>query len=223
MQMGVTHMWNGVAHELIPHHEWIRNAELFAILKKLVFFKKQRLFLVGASDSSCHSVLKPGNNHCELCPAFPPRPAKFPAFSLMSTHLHTHTVAFRKWHTAVRSIRFLRRQHLLTSSLLHTSPIYGPALVESHALPQIKRSLKTIQKHMCANLLRRIVKKFSSACWMNKRSDYIPLNGPEVASQWHIDSSMQCSNCTSEPMPPLNGFVLTTITTDLTLFVHDNS
>jgi len=49
MQMGVTHMWGGVASELSPHHEWIRSAELFAILKKLVFFKKQRLFLVSCA------------------------------------------------------------------------------------------------------------------------------------------------------------------------------
>lgn len=45
--MGVTHMWGGVAIELVAHHEWIRNAEMYAVLKKLVFFGKQRLFLVG--------------------------------------------------------------------------------------------------------------------------------------------------------------------------------
>lgn len=40
-------MWGGQAYELVRHHEWIRNAEMFSILKKLVFFNKQTLFLVG--------------------------------------------------------------------------------------------------------------------------------------------------------------------------------
>ncbi len=45
-QSGVTHMWGGVAYELVPHHEWIRDAELFAVLKKLVLFGKHELFKV---------------------------------------------------------------------------------------------------------------------------------------------------------------------------------
>lgn len=44
-QTGVTHMWGGVAYDLTPHHEWIRDAELFAVLKKLVLFKKRPLFI----------------------------------------------------------------------------------------------------------------------------------------------------------------------------------
>jgi len=68
-QMGVTHMWNGVAIELVPHHEWIRNAELFAILKKLVFFKKQRLFLVSQSrhpSPTLHASLQGGSRQSKM-------------------------------------------------------------------------------------------------------------------------------------------------------------
>jgi len=46
--MGVTHMWGGKAYELCPHHEWVRNAEMFSILKKRsVLFSKGTLLLVG--------------------------------------------------------------------------------------------------------------------------------------------------------------------------------
>ncbi len=46
-QTGVTHMWGGAAYELTPHHEWVRDSEIFCILKKLVMFKKYLLFQVG--------------------------------------------------------------------------------------------------------------------------------------------------------------------------------
>ncbi len=54
-QSGVTHMWGGVAYELVPHHVWIRDAELFAVLKKLVLFKKHALFTVGEDALSAHT------------------------------------------------------------------------------------------------------------------------------------------------------------------------
>ncbi len=46
-QMGVTHMWGGMAYELSPHHEWARCRNIFNVLKKLVLFKKHRMWLVG--------------------------------------------------------------------------------------------------------------------------------------------------------------------------------
>eukprot|EP00798_Chlamydomonas_sp_ICE-L_P030125 gene30125-35105_t len=43
-QTGVTHMWGGLAYELVPHHQWYREAQIFSILKRLVIFKKNELF-----------------------------------------------------------------------------------------------------------------------------------------------------------------------------------
>jgi hypothetical protein len=51
--MGVVHMWNGVAADLVPHHEWIRHAELFSVCKKLRFFRKHQLFVVSSDHPWC--------------------------------------------------------------------------------------------------------------------------------------------------------------------------
>lgn len=48
-QTGVTHMWGGLVYELVPHYEWIRDAELYSVLKKLVLFAKRPLFTVRVS------------------------------------------------------------------------------------------------------------------------------------------------------------------------------
>lgn len=66
-QMGVTHMWGGVAYDLTPHHEWIRDAELFSILKKIVLFKKYILFQV----RQCTLLLPLGNHGAAVMNATP--------------------------------------------------------------------------------------------------------------------------------------------------------
>lgn len=45
-QTGVTHMWGGIAYELTPYHEWVRQREIFEVLKKLVMFKSYLVFEV---------------------------------------------------------------------------------------------------------------------------------------------------------------------------------
>lgn len=37
---------NGVAYEMLPHHQWMRDKTLFNVLTKLMFFKKYWLFMV---------------------------------------------------------------------------------------------------------------------------------------------------------------------------------
>ncbi|KAJ9507154.1 hypothetical protein QJQ45_004843 [Haematococcus lacustris] len=54
-QTGVTHMWGGLVYELVPHYEWIRDAELYSVLKKLVLFAKRPLF---TAFRKWHSVVR---------------------------------------------------------------------------------------------------------------------------------------------------------------------
>eukprot|EP00955_Chlamydomonas_euryale_P020976 222402-Chlamydomonas_euryale.AAC.2 len=37
-------MWDGVVHEFVPHHIWVRDREIFEILKKLAMFKQYHTF-----------------------------------------------------------------------------------------------------------------------------------------------------------------------------------
>ena len=64
LQTGVTHVWGGVAYELVPHHQWFRDCEMFSVLKKLTMFRMSELFQV---SSGCCALSDQGMCDQGMC------------------------------------------------------------------------------------------------------------------------------------------------------------
>jgi hypothetical protein len=50
-------VWGGVAYELLPHSVWVRDAELFAILKRRLFFSKYQLFKARGRGNGSRAIM----------------------------------------------------------------------------------------------------------------------------------------------------------------------
>lgn len=126
-------MWNGIAYDLTPHHEWIRDAELFSVLKRLVMFAKRPLFMVWPMlVSQLQFMVVAAHDSCNASGSQPCSSGQHLVATLLLC-----LKAFRKWHATVRYMRFTRRQQLLSDSLLILSPTFGTALQNVRRMTQV--------------------------------------------------------------------------------------
>lgn len=144
----VTHMLGGQLQELLSFHAWQRERDLFTVLRKLVFFKRNELCQVGGWRGRGRGVLPPtakvlgrrrGGRAGWIQVHMPrPQPCLIPWLPWLRSHDSCFFIrpspppspqAFWQWRDAVRLQKFRARQRQVARDSLLLNPLFHRPLL----------------------------------------------------------------------------------------------